>query len=510
MSSGRRRHLWAYVVPALAVAVLWQACSGPKRTLRERGGQQVLVPPGVDTTIAVRADSLSKALVVDLNVERQTTELREKARSLVAASDSLWSLIEARRVVTSSDSLSAISEFNRAARALKRAAARQKSKRSGSDDKKLQREVLADLQEARGYLEKAVVLNPFDLEARSWLARVYQALATRFEKRADRRKAVEVLENLVRLEKGEHILFRRLADAYYALGMWQDAYRNYAAAERVLRETAFEGVRDRVVSLDSLKRAPVDRAALFYYLYYQGDTKAKLYDARDALSYFASALAVAPTAADSQSVLSYTRWINWDQGNIRATEKRDSLLALQARKRYAEAARGLTALLGELRTAEAKDEIEWRIAILEYQKLNKKRSAVERLARVVKRRSRGRSQPPSDSLLQRYTEAYGTMCYNLGLENLDRSRQTAFAYFLQAAAVPWNGRAKSYLEIAKLSRNNPEAVVENSLAALRQTPGLQGEELAQLYRLLTAAYKRMGRFEEAREYYQKWLTFKKR
>jgi tetratricopeptide (TPR) repeat protein len=493
----------------LALGLL-SACSGQRAGTRAKAASEIVVPAGVDTAIARQADSLSKALTVDLKAERQATELRRKGRSLVAASDSLWSMIESRQTVSQADSLAAIEEFNRAALALKEAAALQRGAKRSRGDEALQQRVLKYLQEARRYLEKAVLLNPFDLESRSWLARVYQSLATRFERRDDQRKAVEILENLVRLEKGEHVLFRRLGEAYYALGFWQEAYENFAEAARVLRQTAFEAVRDDDISRESLRQAPVDTSALFYYVYYQGDTKAKQYDTERALSYFRSALTLAPTAADSQSVAAYIDWIEWDAGNIRAAEKRDSLLRLLSKGRYEEAAKGFKALLGKLRSAEAKDEIEWRLAVLEYQRLNQKPSAVERLARVVKRQARGTSGTGAENEQRRYTEAYGTMCYNLGLENLTKNRQTAFAYFLQAAATPWSGRAKSYLEIAKLSQNNPEAVIDNALAALKEASGLESEEVGQLYRLLTAAYKRTGRFDEAREYYYKWLTLKER
>ena len=40
----------------------------------------------------------------------------------------------------------------------------------------------------------------------------------------------------------------------------------------------------------------------------------------------------------------------------------------------------------------------------------------------------------------------------------------------QAAAIQWESRAKSQLEIAKLSRNNAKAVIDACTGALRQ-PG---------------------------------------
>lgn len=491
----------------VSVLAFLTACGTSNRSRLSGARAELRVPAGVDSTIALQADSLSRALALDARREREADRLRQRAQELVAASDSLWALIEATREVSATDSLAAIDQFNRAARHLREIAELQRRQGNGASAK-LQKQVLDQLERARGYLEKAVQLNPFDREARSWLARVYQALASRFSSRDDQWKAVEVLENMVRLEKGQHSLFGRLGEAYFSLGLWEEAYRNFSEAERVLRETAFENIQSGPVTLDSLRQAPVDTAALFYYAYYEGATLAKLHRPEESLERFQLALEIAPNDEDRQAVVAYIRWINWDGGNIAASETRDALFELQAQGRYQEAVRGFIDLAPRLRTPQARDEIEWRAAVLEYQMLNRKSSALQRMYGVIQRRGLTNSTAALDSIDQRYLESYGTMCHNMGLESLEKNRQTAFAYFLQAVHVPWSGRAKSYLELAKLSQNNPEAAVRYGKAALESRSALNREELKQAYRLLTAAYKRLGRFEEARQSYAKWLELK--
>lgn len=491
------------------VIFVFESCTGRRAVLGDGDVSGTFVPAGVDTTVAREADSLSKALALDPQKELESKRLRQEARAFVLASDSLWSLVQAKRSVSQADSLDAIRQFNQAARYLREIAEIRRSQKEAEPEAAIERSVLEKLQSARSFLEKAVALNPFDLEARSWLARVYQSLASRFADSDDQERAIEVLVNLVRLEKGEHSLYRRLGEAYFSMGLWEEAFKSFVEAEHVLRETAYEAVQDGPATMQALRSAPVDTATLFYYVYYQAVAQTKLRRADEAVSRFQFARELARKPADRQSVEAYIDWINWDDGNIAASEKRDSLLQLAADGRYAEAVRGLNALTSNLTTRAARDEIEWRAAVLEYQMLDKKSEAVARLQSIVSRKMAGDHAEATDSTDQRYFESYGTMCHNLGLEHLAKNRQAAFAYFLQSVRIPWSGRAKSYLEVAKLSQNSPESVVDNCLAALRWETMLDQEERAQAYRLLTTAYKRLGHFDKAREYYAKWLETKR-
>lgn len=483
----------------LAIFIL-SGCSAGFRTSK-RGQGKLLVPAGVDSTVAASADSAADQLFVSLEQEKRSDSFKALGKRRTARSDTLWRALanelEPGYRVNGQDSVRSIEAFNRGARRLQELAQLEQS------TAQLQKaEVQRLLLEARKSFERAVMLNPFDLEARSWLARVYQTLASRFLDENNHKKAVGVLEGLTRIEKGEHTLFARLAEAYYAMEAWESAYTNFAQAEIVMRSAAGLDFSDEMAGL---QEAAVDTSALFYYVYYQGDAQIKMHQAERGLSNLNRALTYASTEQERADIRSYIDWINWDDGNTRAVELRDKYIALQEQGKYSEAARGFLKLIPQLRTRTAIDETIWRLAVLEFQHLERKNEGIDRLKHVIKLAQKDGAGAPLDTTYQRYFDSYGVMCHNLGLENIRKNRKFAFMYFNQSVAIAWENRAKSYLEIAKLSRNNPKAVIEACTNVLAHPEQLDAREQMQTYQLMVEAFKRTGRFDEARKYYSAWM-----
>lgn len=493
----------------LLAFVIFTGCSSLGRLSKDK--PSLHVPAGVDSTVAAEADSIADGLFVTLEREKKAGSFKDMGKAHTSASDTLWKYLTAVRdsfpAVSESDSIQAIEAFNAAARYLQELAAlEQRSKADGLSQELIEAKVYQLLQMARHNFERALILNPFDLETRSWLARVYQSLAARFLNEDDHKKAVKILENLTRLERGEHALYARLAESYYALERWEEAYTNFARAEAVLR-----GARglDFNNAGDAPEDAPVDTASLFYYVYYQGDTQAKLHRSERALMDLERAKAYPSTEAERADIQSYIDWINWDDGNVAAVELRDRCLKLEANEEHKDAAKGYKRLLAMLNTPQARDEINWRLALLEFQHLDKKDDGIARLQRVVQGAPKDETGAPVDSTYQEYFNSYGVMCHNLGLEYFKKDRKVAFIYFKQAVAVEWENKAKSYLEIAKLSRNNPRAVLENCEQALALQEQLNEPEQMQVYRLLVEASKRLGQFDRARTYYGEWVELRR-
>jgi len=490
----------------LIALFLLTACAGNLGTSK-RKSSRLMVPAGVDSSVAARADSLADNLFVSIDREQRSETHKRIGKKSTAKSDTLWKYLanelDPSFRVSGADSVASIEAFNAGAKNLQALAQLENSDQKESESSAYKIEVQKLLEEARANFERALVLNPFDLETKSWLAQVYQSLAVRFLDDSNHKQAVDILENLVRLEKGEHSLFARLGESYYALKEWEAAHDNFVLAESVLLESA---------GLDfNIQDTPpaIDNAALFYYVYYQGDTEIKMRDTQQGIQNLQRALTYASTDKERADIESYIEWINWDDGNVQAVELRDQYLALQEQGKYNEAARGFLKLIPELRTRRAIDEIVWRLAALEFQFLNRKNEGIDRLKHVVQLAEKDASGAPIDSTYKKYFNSYGIMCHNLGLENYNKNRKFAFAYFQQAVAIDWENRPKSYLELAKLSRNNPKMVMENCRQALIAPEQLDQNEQMQAYQLMVEALKRTGQFDQAKQYYAEWVNLQR-
>ncbi len=486
----------------LATFVL-SGCSAGFRTANKRKSR-LLVPAGVDSTVAMRADTLADNLFVSIDRESRSASYKAVGKKRVSESDTLWQALTndapSSAAVTGQDSLRAIEAFNAGARSLQKLA---QLEQSGATVQAARVQYL--LSDARKNFERAIMLNPFDLETKSWLARVYQTQAARFLDDNNHQKAIRVLEGLTRIERGEHTLFARLAEAYYASEKWASAYVNFTQAELVLHNST--GL-DFSEAANGFADTSIDSAALFYYVYYQGDTQIKLHDSSKGLQNLNRALEFATTAQERSDIRSYIEWINWDDGNTRAVELRDKYIALQEEGRHNDAAKGFRKLIPTLRTRRAIDETVWRLAVLEFQFLDRKNEGIDRLKNVVKLTQKDTKGAPIDTTYRKYFNSYGVMCHNLGLENVRKNRKVAFMYFQQSVEVDWQNRAKSHLEVAKLSRNSPEVSLKACQGALATPEQLDQREQMQAYQLMVEALKRTGKFQEARKYYAAWMKMR--
>lgn len=465
---------------------------------------------GIDSTVAREADSLALTLFVKPKDEQESESLKQRGRSRVEESDSLWKLIEIRRAANQSDSAAALSAFNDGAKVLKTYAELEKQAALQIDTLKTAEKIDKLLISAIKSFQKALYLNPFDVDTHSWLAHVYALRASRFEEKKDYEKATYVLEELIRLDKGNHSVYARLAENYYAIQAWKASYDVFCEAERVLLETRFLNIDKPGATMEELAQAKIDSSLLFSYVFYQGVTQSKLYNADSSLAILHRAMRLAPDETNRKSVQSYIDWINWDNGNIRASERRDELLGLQAGQKFKEAADGFWKLAKKLRTDRARDEIEWRASVLTYQQVGDKEKGVAGLQQLIQRYQKGDTLAVAqDSTYARYFDDYAIMCHNLGLEKVnEKNWQAAYAYFLQATKVQWRGSAKSHLEIAKIVQNNPDLVLKHCTLAQENEETLDPQEHGQLYSLLSVAYLKLGKNKKAMEARYQGLKYK--
>ena len=452
----------------------------------------IVVPAGVDTLVAEAADSLADASFVDMAEQEEALSLQQEGRLMVERTDSLWLAMSAAadsaRDITEADSVAARESADEGGVALLELDSLLRT--SDLEVEALAARTAALLDSAELALERAFQLNPFDTRSRMWLAQVYGLQARRLGQTEAYERAIDELEKLTLLTPDQHSVYAMLANDYFYVSNWDGAAINYQKAEEVYLAT-FDLVAEEV--------QPLDSTVVFSYVQAQGDMHVKRLDAERASAAYNRAYAFAVTPDDSAYIAGELQWMAWDEMNIGSSFARDSLLALEQGGDLVGARRGYAELLPGLSARSAIDEIDWRLAIVDYN-LDNAEPAAERLRELVVRTPTDSLGAPVDSSYARYFDDYGTLCLNLGrsyrLEH--RDNRTALKYFTQATTVTWSGRPAAYFEVARLVQGNLPAALENAALALEAEEALPDEQKMDLYRLLIDLHRRSGNFDEAR------------
>lgn len=485
------------LIPAasLASALVVGACGGGAATSNVAPvAAPVEVPSGVDSLVAIRADSIAEASFVAALAQDEAQELREEGQLLVERTDSLWfameALIDSGRVVSPEDSAAAAAATTEGGLALVQLDSLLRD--SELDVDALARRTATLLDSAQLSLERAFQLNPFDSRSPVWLAQVYGLQARRLGQTESYDRAIQELEKLTLLTPDQHSVFAMLANNYFFVENWDAAAVNYGRAEEVYMETW-----DLVVDGEPV----LDSATVFSYVQAQGDMHVQRLDASRAETAYDRALPWATTPEDSVYIAGELDWMAWDDMNIASSFARDSLLALEAAGDLQGAREGYDGLLPTLSARSAIDETEWRLSIVEYN-LGVADPAAERLLALIQRTTVDADGRPLDEAYQRYFDDYGTLCLNLGRSARveRRDNRTALMYFTQATEVNWSGRAVAHYEVARLVQGNLPVALEHANQAAADADALAVEQRLDLYRLLMELNRRTGDFAEARRY----------
>ena len=459
--------------------------------------EALFIPAGVDSSVAAYADSIAQVSFVSFDAQEQAAARRNDGVGFVDAGDSLWMYLEMTRdsgAVSEDLAEAALRAANKAAVPLNEFI--QLTQATEMDSLTMLRRQETLLNEAQVALEEAIQLNPYDLQTSSVLARVYTAQAQRLGRNNAYQEAVDVLEKLTRLRPDQHTLFVALGNNYYQLKQWNQASANYQRAESVYLATYDLVAENPPVSPDS--------SLLFQYVTRQADVHIYQRDANAAISAFQRAKTLASTREEIDFVDGELDWISWDNGNVRSSLARDSLVTLEQAGQLPEAERGFVALRQQLSKAEAIDEVEWRLSTVQY-RLGKGDEAANRMLALIQRLP----DPASagvDSTLTPYYDTFGTICFNQAMLYLGerRDNRTALKYLQQAVQFPWKDRPRAHLETAKLLRSNVNIALEHGRSALEEIEQLSAPEQKELFGLLATLYRTTGNFEEARKFLQQY------
>jgi len=348
-------------------------------------------------------------------------------------------------------------------------------------------------EKARTYFEATFKLNPFDIRTQNYLIWIFQNLAELHDNCNNTVRAINMLECLTYILHDDPKLYYKLGEKYFNIGRWDRAL------------TCIRTSIDLILDDDWNK---IDTKELFWHYYLKANTEIQLNMILEALLSFSYAKLIVPGEKEANEIEKKIDWINWDDGNINASRTWDSLdLKLNnSTEDYSKIKQEYIELLSQVKTGGAKQDINWRIAQLEFKFLNEKERAVERMLKIAKQVALDSTKKAQDPKHQKYLNDYGSMCYILGMEYLRQNQhKKAFLYFFQSIEYGWNQIGKSYHQLAKLSELDNQAMLRFAKHALAYENHLSAEERNSLYYLIYLAYKRLGMFDHATKWFEKMV-----
>ncbi len=479
-----RSGIWACLA---MTAIMGCASSGGKKTAAR---ETMRAPAGVDRMTAAKAFRNADSNFVSKQRERQAVQQLAVGRKRYNKVDEFWKYLD-QSVQRGALSGAQQQAFDRELAAGAEALTKWRDATSNGQNQKMLKAAKAQCYQAQQHLENAVRLDPFNRDARVLLAMNYYALQHYFDEEKNYERAVEVLERLVRLEKGEHELYRLLGENYMAMKVFDQALINFRRAQNVVVKTSFD--------------TPPDTSMLFFYAYMQGDAFARLHNAPGAVKSFQTAKRLARSEQEKTDVDNYLKWINWDGGNIRASEAWDEILKLEGQKSYAAVSKACMGIIPHLKTRKAKLSVHHKLAVMEFEFTGKKEKAVERMRALYEALTPEQKAQP-DETVQAYLNAYGAMLFSLGVESRNKDeKKVALAYFSKSVSFDWDQMAKALRETITLVWNTPEQAITYGKKALEVGQGvLSEEEICEVFSLMVKAHKSAGKFDEARTYFTKW------
>lgn len=471
----------------LAVTLL-AACGGTKKSAR---ASKRALPPGLDSSTVARANKFGEQNFVSAKREKKAARVAEIGKTRLQKVDEFWAYLEKPESGNAALSSSQKTSFDQAVNAGAQSLSKWKTATRNGQENQASLAAKTHCLEAQKFLEEALRLNPFDRHARLMLATTYYNLQHLFGVEKNFAKAVEVLERLARLDKGEHGVYRLLAENYLELKDYRSALANYRLAEEVMRQLAF--------------MTPPDTALLFYYNFGQGDALALLHEAPNALKAFESARPFAKNTQDKQDLENYLKWINWDNGNTRASEQWDKILEWESAKQYAQVESACQKLLPTVKTPKARWAVSHKLAVMEFEYLNKQNLALERMQQVFEALPASEKEAPREEETKAYLNAFGAMLYRLGVEaHKQDQKKLSLAYFSKAVSFKWDNVARASLELLPLVENSPQESIKYGKLALAHGSVLTPSESCRLMSMMIKAYKSAGRFDDARLLFEDW------
>lgn len=431
----------------------------------------------------------------DRTAASTTKEIEDAIREInhYSLSDSLWKMWRAiedsQFVVAKVDSIRAKKTFIKGVSLTKEAFDLISELKQQNLDtlavKKIKYSAILLLEKARTQFEETFKLNPFDIRTQNYLIWVFQNLAELYDYCDNNLRAINMLEYLTYILNDDPKLYYALGQKYYKIGKWEQSLSKIRTSI------------DLILDDDWNK---IDTNQLFWHYYWRAAAEIQLDLIPEALLSLNYAKLIAPSERESEAVQKKIDWINWDDGNLCASRKSDSLETRlrHGARNYFIIKREYLELLSQVRTTKAKQDINWRIAQLEFNFLDERELAIDRMMKVVYALQLDSTKSAVDNKFQKYVEDYCSMCYAFGLEYMNAQHfKKAFIYFYQSISFSWSKIGKSYLQLARLVMLDNLSVLKFAQQAFVYQEQLTEDERNNLYQLFYFSYKRLGKFDEA-------------
>jgi len=357
--------------------------------------------------------------------------------------------------------------------------------------RKIKLKAILLFEKARTHFEETFKLNPFDIKTQNYLIWIFQNLAELHDNCNNTLRAINMLECLTYILHDDPKLYYTLGEKYFNIGRWDRAL--------ACIKTSIDLILD-----DDWNK--INTKELFWHYYLKANTEIQLNMISEAQLSLNYAQLIVPGEKEANVIQKKIDWINWDDGNIDASRKWDSLdfKLNKGSDDYSTIKQEYIELLSQVKTVGARQDINWRIAQLEFRYLDEKEKALERMLSIVKHIVLDSTNKAEVNRCQKYLDDFGSMCYILGMEHLKNNHnKNAFIYFFQSIDFWWNKIGKSYLQLAKLATLDNQAVLRFAKQALIYEKHLSKDEQNSLYYLIYLAYRRLGMFDNATEWFQR-------
>lgn len=418
------------------------------------------VPAGLDVQTQSEADSLAKELFGEAQKEERARREFDKGREDFRVGEAFVAEADSMRRVGADTTLKkpgGVIGTLRQAFGDTLMSSRERETRKRAD---------AAFRRAAQEFERALKFMPGFPDAQMWLVATYDRLQ-------DWNKSLELYRELLNERQGEDRL-------WFNYG--------YAALQAKQFDKAANGF-EQAVRIAVLVHGDSSAVPVSYYSY-AGEAFLKTYQDRLALQRFRAALPLADStqAAELQRTID---WILWDDGGIAAAEYRDAAFRAESEERWNDAREAYLGGLRAARTEAAKDELSYRLALLEFRH-GAKTDGLARMRELVTQMT----APPAE-----YRENYGKMLYGYGrILEQENDVRNALSYYLQATKTEWSGQGAGHLEIARIAANDLDKAIEHARKAL-DFP-LTGEQLRAAYTILESAYRSKGNWDMMKTYRQ--------
>ncbi len=488
------------LIQSLLLTLILANCASQK-TMNQLGQydlaqENVYNLPGTDSSVVKKANKHLPQILVDFQRRQQANHLLDRALLAFSVAESLQICLQANPPDDKTFSQIYENWINQYPIEADRAKLRIELKPN-----RLQQIMLAVLDSASQLSYRGKLLDPYNLEIRGLLIKVYLKQGEITHQKVHYARASEELKRLLLIDKSSPYIYEKLGECYFALNDWENSYQSFHEAERVLELVAEFEQRP-----DTAPNAALDTNRLVYYLHRQGEAKVRLYDSESAIALLSRAMKLTNSSETKRQLQNILDWINWDDGNIRASEIRDEIRRLEADNRFKEARSQYLELLKMLRSNRAINEINWKIASIEYNTLGRKNEALARLFQVIQSIQHS---PRNEQLHEIYLRDYAAMCYSVGIDYLNSNQfRMAYIYFNKSSQFEWDHQGDCFYQLAMLSRDNPVEAIRHSHRSLDFLSQLSQAKIRALYELLAISYRRMGEFENANKYFQNWVNLK--